>query len=123
MPLRRNEDMVHRIQDEMLLKLLRDGSSVIVDDTHLPQKSVHDLHRVAESIGDVQVIEKVFPMTVAQAKACNATGEGLARIPDEGIDRLATRMCKPEEFVNRETYYPALTPKTSVQDESLESAV
>lgn len=83
------EEFVRSVQDQLILKALRDGYDVIVDNTHLVPQTLRKLHRLLASVGDVKVIEKCFNVSIAECKKRNALREGKARVPDSVIEGMA----------------------------------
>jgi predicted kinase len=105
-----NEEFVRGIQDQLILRALRDGMDVIVDNTHLVSQTLRKLHRLLASFGDVKVIEKAFNISIAEAKRRNALREGTARVPDHVIDGMArgAGIDRGRVLEDKEFYYPAL---------------
>lgn len=121
------EEFIRSVQDQLILQALRDGSDVIIDNTHLVPQTVKKLHRLIASVGDVKVIEKAFNVSITEAKRRNALREGTARVPDHVIDGMARgagidrgRVLEDREFyyAPREMATDAYTP-----DETLPEAI
>lgn len=125
------EKLAKSIQEEIVRKSLKDGFDVIIDNTHLTYHSVKQLHKLAESIGDVKVIEKTFNTSIDECKLRNKKRSH--PVPEHVIDNMAlkariTHGCKLNDA---ETIYkprwapggPGGDPKTMKQDESLPKAI
>lgn len=120
------ENLVRNFKTALVKQAFREGFDVIVDDTHLVPQTVRKLHRLAESIGDVKVIEKCFNVPVAECLRRNALREGPARVPDKVINDMARAagLDKGRMLEDRETYHPPVgTQGTYVPDERLPKAV
>jgi predicted kinase len=122
------EDLVHELSETMLKAALDSGFDVIVDNTHLTQKSINKLHKIASERGNTLVMEKVFPVKADECLRRNAAREGVARVPENimlsmihgaGIDKHGYR-----DFADKQTYYePLATAEKVVNDPKLPSAV
>lgn len=55
------ENVVHDLFLQQVRVLLSRGKSVVADNTHLTKKSINELHNLAKSVGNVEVIEKWVP--------------------------------------------------------------
>jgi hypothetical protein len=111
---------------------VRDGYDVILDNTHLVQHTKNRIHKLAASIGDITVMEKLFPTPMNVCIERNAVRTGSARVPDEVIPRMARSSGIDrhgyKNFKDSQTYYePAQVANgeqgSIVQDESLPRAV
>lgn len=102
------EEFVRQVQDSLIKQALREGYDVIVDNTHLVSTTVKKLHKLAENIGDVKVIEKAFDVPLAECIKRNALREGSARIPDNAIYRMARSagLDRGRVLKDHEVYYP-----------------
>lgn len=103
-----DEDLVRHLEKEAVRRALKEGFDVILDNTHLKDRSVKDVHKLCESVGDVKVIEKPFNVDVAECLRRNAGRTGRARVPDSVIERMAraAKIDKGHRLESRETYYP-----------------
>ena len=115
-----NEALVKRIHDDALRSALTAGHDVIVDNTNLVSRATRRTHSIAEEVGDVTVIEKVFHVELAEALRRNALREGRACVPDH----VVTSMFKKSKGLKDSTTYYA--PRCTVpmkQDASLPKAI
>lgn len=101
-----NESIVHQIQTDLILRFLRRGQSVIVDNTNLKDSGVRDLHRLAESVGDVFVNELWFDAPFGECMVRNAARVGVARVPDEAMKRMRQQL--PTKRADSRVYYRPL---------------
>lgn len=121
-----NEDYVRQAKEQLLKTALESGYDVILDDTHLVPTTVKKLHRFAESIGDVKLIQKAFNVPVEECLRRNALRTGAARVPDKVIYgmALAAGLDKGRSLKDSETYYAPRDGFRSIdQDESLPRAI
>lgn len=102
------EEFVRSVQDQLIIKALRDGYDVIIDNTHLVPQTLRKLHRLLASVGDIKVLEKVFNVTIEECKKRNALREGKARVPDNVIDGMAkgSGINRGRVLEDKEFYYP-----------------
>lgn len=125
------EAFVHEVQSHMLRAALRRGKDVIVDNTHLPGDSMKQIHEVAEEVGDVQVIERVFSVSLDECLrrvAVRASGDARTHVPEHVVREMHKRFGKnidaaaslPPRSV---TYTPRAEGATAVQDASLPEAI
>lgn len=121
------EEFVRSVQDQLILKAIRDGYDIIVDNTHLVPQTLRKLHRLLASIGDVKAIEKCFNVSVDECKKRNVLREGRARVPENVIDGMAkgAGIDRGRVLEDKEFYYPPREQATDkyVGDESLPRAV
>jgi predicted kinase len=124
------EAFVHEMQEHALRTALRKGKDVILDNTHLPGDSMKRAHQVAEELGDVTVIERIF---VADLDTCmkrvvaRAVTDPLSYVPEDKIREMHAKFSKNLEkaaLAPRTTVYPRRPEgQTAVQDPSLPEAV
>lgn len=120
------EEFIRQVQDALIRSSLKAGFDVIVDNTHLVPMTVKKLHKLAESVGDVKVIEKCFNVSVDECLRRNALREGKARVPDKVIIDMAhgAGLDKGRKLEDKESYYPPVFVKQEyVHDESLPKAI
>ncbi len=121
-----NEDFIRGMQDQIVRSALSEGFDVIMDNTHLVQSTLNKVHRLAESIGDIKVIEKGFNVSVEECIKRNALREGHARVPDKVIRDMARAagLDRNRMLSDKEIYYPPLNDfHPVVQDENLPKAI
>lgn len=116
-----NEMFVLKMQEDLIRKAFQEGYDVIVDNTHLVEKTVKHLYQIAESIGDIKVIEKVFNETVKTCLERNALRDGFARVPDNVIYRMtkAAGLMKGRRLEPRESYIPPLVATLQDNDDNV----
>ena len=120
-----SEDLITKLQEQMIRASISAGFDVIVDNTHLKPWGIKRIHRIAESIGDVNVLEKGFNVLLEECVKRNNLRVGAARVPEQrlremhksaGLDKKTLR--------DSETYYPPRAVRgTYVQDNSLPKAI
>src|SRR5260221_208198 len=54
------EEFIREVQDTLIRSAFNNGYDVILDNTSLVPTTLKKLHRLAEQVGDVKVIEKGF---------------------------------------------------------------
>lgn len=120
------EDFIRSVQDTLILKALRDGYDVVIDNTHLVPQTLRKLHRLLESVGNIKVLEKCFNVTVAECKKRNALREGKARVPDNVIDGMSKgagidrgRVLEDKEFY----YAPKDQQESYIANQALPKAI
>ena len=86
---RDNEDMLNVAFFQLVTLSLNSGFDVILDNTYLNQKALNKVHAFASNYGNLEVIEKVFPVSIEDCLARNALREGLARVPEKVIFDMA----------------------------------
>lgn len=122
------EDVVHSLSEDALKTALNNGFDVIIDNTHLQQKAINKIHKIAAEYGNVMVWEKVFPVSVEECLRRNALREGVNKVPENvihdmarsaGIDKHDYRHMK-----DKETYYePHQFADPPKHDPNLPSAI
>lgn len=123
---RDNEEFVVATQNAIVANALKNGYDVILDNTHLVSSTVKKVHRLAESIGDIKVIEKCFNTPVEECLRRNSLREGVARVPDKVINDMArgAGLDKKRSLKDCEVYYPPRNGFTlAEQDETLPRAI
>jgi predicted kinase len=121
-----NEELTRIIADDMTRTAIMNGYDVILDNTHLVPATVKKVHKLAEKIGDVRVVEKAFNVPIAECLRRNALREGFAKVPDSAILGMAkgSGLDRGKLLQDRETYYPSLNAGVPyVQDASLPLAI
>ena len=86
---RDNEDMLNVAVFQLVTLALNSGFDIILDNTYLNQKALNKVHVFANNYGNIEVIEKVFPVSIEECLARNALREGLARVPEKVIFDIA----------------------------------
>src|SRR5687767_8628164 len=86
-----HEKAVTEVCNASLRSMLEAGFDCILDNTHLDARSRKAIHSVAEEHGECSVMEIVFPVPVEECLRRNVLREGIARVPDEVILRMAKK--------------------------------
>lgn len=107
------EMMVSRIQEQMIRAMINDGFSVIVDNTNCNPRTRKQLHKLAESIGDILVIEKVFKTDLEECIRRNEQRVGRAKVPVKVIEKMYGQV---KELVDREVYYAPVGSEDVVEE-------
>jgi predicted kinase len=122
-----NEEMTRKAHDNIIRSALRNNKNVVVDNTNLNKRSLRQLHKVFEGIGDIKVLHKAFNVGVEECLKRNALREGKARVPDDVIKEMSKRsgIRNGNEIKDEEFYYLPKDQATSkyVGDESKPKAV
>ena len=121
-----SEVYIRNVQDSLIRSACENGYDVIVDNTHLIPNTLKNLHFLAESIGDVTVIEKAFNTPIDQCIERDAKREGTARVGKKVINDMAhaAGLDKDRVLKDKTVVYPAVTNTAPVvQDESLPRAI
>lgn len=101
-----NEKEVARLRNFVIERALSKGKSVIVDDTNFKDKVFHSICDIAKRIGNVQVIEKYFPVDLKEAKKRNAERE--KKVPEHIIENMFNKNVKNKKVQTRTVYFPPL---------------
>lgn len=109
------EELVSKIQDDIIVRAVKEGNDVIVHDTHLNKKSPTRIKKLFD--GDVQF--RVLDLTTVPVETCIARDAG--RTAEQGhvgeavIRNQARQLQKPwrltDEFMNDVTLSPRYAPK------------
>lgn len=103
-----SEEWIRSVQDQLIIKALRDGYDVICDNTFLVPQTLHKLHRLLATIGDIKVVEVPFNERIAECIRRNELREGKAKVPQEVIHKMAKAagLDRGRILESREFYYP-----------------
>ncbi len=115
-----SEKLILSIRDEIIMKSLRRERDVIVDDTNFPFGGKHYLRicEIAKLVGDVQVIEKYFDISLEEALLRNNNPDRKP-VPSEIIENMYRKYIKPYDC--KVVYFPKLEPM--IQDEKLQHCI
>jgi len=116
------------IQDTVMAmarKALQKGLNVVTDDTNLKGKTVSQWHRLAQSVGDVEVIEKYIDVELKTALHRNATRPSEDQVPEGVVKKFFTKYINKNLKVTPKSYYPPVDNPmfTNIQDQSLPQAI
>lgn len=121
------EDLIRTFKEDATRQAIRAGYDVILDDTHLVPQTVKKIHTLAMSIGDVNVLEKAFNVSVADCVARDEKRTGFARVGEKVIKDMArgAGLDKGRKLQDKETYYEprANSFQAVVQDSNLPKAI
>jgi predicted kinase len=114
-----NEKFTLAIRDKIVEKALRDGWDVIVDDTNFPVGGKHFLRmcEIAQKVGDVQVVEKYFEITLKEALERNsrrAIRNGV--VPADVIHNMFDKHIKNKRFECQTVYFAPIQEAEFVED-------
>ena len=117
-----NEKFVLDIRDKIVLKALRHGHDVIIDDTNFPFGGKHYLRmcELAQLVGDVQVVEKYFDITLKEALTRNNNADRRA-VPEDIIHNMFKKHIQGRPYEFKTVYFPPV--EKAVQDEKLPHCV
>jgi len=121
-----NEVFIVELQETLVKTALRAGYDVVLDNTHLMPQTINKIYKLAESIGDVKVIEKGFNVSVQECLSRNALRTGVARVPDKVINDMArgAGIDRGKKLTDVEHYcQPLVSGSIVTQDESLPKAI
>lgn len=120
------EEFIREVQDTLVRAAFNDGYDVILDNTSLVPMTLKKLHRLAEQVGDVKVIEKGFNVPIQECIRRNSLRVGSARVPDDVVHKMAKSagLDRGHKLEDKEAYYPPHTLRGDyVQDASLPTAI
>lgn len=105
-----HERAVTEVCNASLLGMLEAGYDCVLDNTHLDARSRKAVHSIAEEHGNCSVMEIVFPVPVEECLRRNALREGIARVPDDVIFKMAKKASVAKDgrigqLENNETVY------------------
>lgn len=120
-----NEKVVTSIQDSAVMSALRKGYDVILDNTHLSRRVVRSVHELAERVGDVTVVEKIFSTDVKTCIARDAVRVGSAHVGEDVIMKMYNKAQLKRGWPKEvSTYYPSkLLFELRVQNSKLPKAI
>jgi predicted kinase len=120
-----DEELVNVIQDNIIKTTLASGFNVIVHNTHLLNRTLNKLHKIAENIGDIMVIEEVFNTPLNECLRRNALRTGSALVPELVMRSMAKSagFDKGHTFIRKETFYGKKTVIPVIQNKSHPKAI
>lgn len=102
-----NEDLITKLQEQAIRASIAAGFDVIVDNTHLKPWGIKRIHGIAESIGDVNVLEKAFNVPLEECVRRNALRQGSAHVPEQRLREMHKGAgLDKKNLRDAETYYP-----------------
>jgi len=120
----KNENFILDMRDRMVEKALVSGYDVLIDDVNFSNKHFTAMCKIAEYIGNVRVMEKLFPISLKEALERNSKREGFARIEDHIVVDMYNKHFKNRKDPARDIYFPKKTIDYSyMTDTSKEHAV
>ena len=102
------EDLVRNFKNELVRQACREGFDVILDDTHLVPQTVKKIHELAQSIGDIKVIEVAVNESVETCIERDSKREGFAKVGEKVIKDMArgAGLDRGRKLSDKEAYYP-----------------
>lgn len=100
----KNERFILRVRDNIVETSLAKEYDVIVDDTNFGDKHWCAMCDIAKNIGDVQVIEKYFDISLNEAIKRNS--ERLNPVPENVIRDMFEKHVKNKVLIPRSEYFP-----------------
>lgn len=113
------EKLVTNAKLAITRQALKDGYDVVLDDTHLVSSAVKKVHELAESIGNVTVIEKCFNVPLAECISRDAKRTGFAHCGEKIITAMARSagLDTGRLLEDRETVYGTPTATAGVTED------
>lgn len=102
-PDKNKEAQVTNLEHKRIAEALRNGKSVIVDNTHLSNKPILQLRRIAAQ-HNVPVRNKDFPITLEEAKRRNSLRD--RKVPDHVIANMFKRLGPGGQFSHFDGTHP-----------------
>lgn len=102
-----NEEYITEVEQTNVRKSLDKGFSVIVDATHVTQKARNVWHKLAQEIGNIEVIEHGFDVDLQTCIKRNNNRD--RRVPQEIIENMFTKLQKAGIPQWKTTIYPEHT--------------
>lgn len=119
------EMVVAKTAFDMAKKALKKGLNVISDDTNLKGKVRKQWHKIAEKVGDVEVIEKYIDVDLKTALKRNAGRPVIDQVPEGVVKKFFTKFINKNLNIVPKSYYPPSTNGSFYikQDESLQKCI
>ena len=86
---KKHEQIVTDVINVSIQEALKSNYDVILDNTHLRECDRTSIHNIAQEWGDCTVVQQTFMCPVETCLERNAGRQGLARVPDEVILKMA----------------------------------
>jgi len=100
----KNETFLLRMRNIIVESSLVKGYDVIIDDTNFNNIHWESMCEIAKQIGNVQVIEKYFDITLKEALERNS--KRLRVVPDNVIEKMYYKYIKNTTIEEKKEYYP-----------------
>jgi len=98
------EKFIEDVREHIVEKALWDGFDIIIDDTNFNPKHWESMCAVARRVGDVQVTEKYFDVTL---KVCQARNRHRSNpVPEHVIDTMFNNYVKGSHLTPKSAYFP-----------------
>ena len=107
------------LTEKLLAQFLKQGYNVVVDNTNLNSPTRKALRNVCQDHGDVEVIEKFFPITLKDALERNSKRSSIEQVPEKVIQS----MFKAAQHAKNQTFIFTKPTPISLDDSKLNSAV
>lgn len=104
-----NEKIILSVRDSLAMKFLQRGYSIIIDDTNFPVGGKHfkRMCEIAELVGDVQVTEKFFDISLTDAKNANC-GPYRNEVPEHIIENMYAKHVAHKTLKLQTKYFPKI---------------
>lgn len=107
-----NEKLVVSVRDKIVETALRRGRTVVVDDTNFPFGGKHykSLCEIAQRVGNVEVIEKYFEVSLKEALRRNKVSEDGKPVPPEVIENMYNKHVNGKPYDFKSVYFESIKP-------------
>lgn len=104
-----NEKFILEVRDHIVTKSLNKGKNVIIDDTNFPIGGFHyqRMCEIAKQIGDVQVTEKYFEISLDDAFIANK-GPYRHEVPEDVIINMYNKFIVDKNLKTNSVYFPKI---------------
>ena len=120
------EHWIRQASNRLVRLALSKGFDVILDNTHLTEYALKEVHELAAGEGAIRLVRKAFNVPVVVCQERNAMREGLARVPRGVIDSMARKagITHGRLLTDEVTVYPPAAPVDApVYDPTLPDAI
>lgn len=101
-----NENFITVVEDKLVRSALEEGFSVIVDATHIEIRRRNRWHRLAQEIGNIEVIEKGFDVSLETCLERN--NQRSRHVPNKIIKDMHSRLKRAGIHDLKSTFYHEL---------------
>lgn len=103
-----NEKYINAMRNYMVESALRRGFDVIIDDTNFNDSNWEAICDIAKRVGNVQIIEKTFDVTLKEALIRNRNRE--FPVPDDVVKNMYDKHVKNKPHKDRHVYFEYPVP-------------
>lgn len=120
-----NENFIRSVQELLIRQAIAEGYDVIIDDTNLVYKTIEKLHAIAASIGDIEVKEIGFNVSIDICLDRNSKRIGYAKVPEKVIHDMAkaSGIHKGIKLIDKTVKYLAINKVNTNYDPNLPKAM